>query len=180
MLGREIFVALCAKQIFVSKATRTDIRAVMDHSHLTFVVVFLAVLAETIIFVQAMVADLNTLSVTIDNVPSLGAIVLTFLTEFATVVIAFVTEKFGRKFASARNAQFVCSDIENLEVVLMVLANQNFGVEVGVNPITITAKAVTAGDMNTMFIAAIFFGLPEIGNLLQFGEFALNQIAIKF
>ena len=51
---------------------------------------------------------------------------------------------------------------------------------VGMKPVDITAKAVAANDLNAMFVVAIFFGLPKIGNLLKLGEFALNQIAIKF
>ena len=136
-------------------------------------------LAEAIILVQAMVADLDTFAVTINDFPSLGAVVFTFLAELAAIVIAIVTEKFVRKFASAGNAKSVSPDIENLIVVLMVSANGNFSVEVGVTPVRISAKAVTAGDMNTMFITAIFFSLPEIRNIFKLGEFALNQIAIK-
>ena len=47
-------------------------------------------------------------------------------------------------------------------------------------PVGITSKTVTASDVNVMFIPAIFFSKPEIGNALKFGKFSLNQIAIKF
>ena len=178
-IGEEIFVALIAQQVLVGKTAGTNIGAVVNQGHLTFVVVFLAMFAEAIILVQAMVADLDTFAVTINDFPSLGAVVFTLLTQFAAIVIAIVTEKFVRKFASAGNAKSVSPDIENLVVMLMVSANGNFSVEVWMNPITITAKAITAGDMNTMFITAIFFSLPEIRNTFKLGEFALNQIAIK-
>ena len=151
----------------------------MDNSHLAFVVVFLAMLAEAVIFVETTFVHVDTLAVSINDFPGFGTIIFTFLAELATIVIAILTEKFRRNFVGAGNAQPVGADIENLVVVLMVLANRNFGVEVGVTPVRISAKAVTAGDMNTMFITAIFFSLPEIGHAFKLGKFTLNQIAIK-
>ena len=127
-----------------------------------------------------MVTDLNKLPMSVNNVPSFRSIIFALLTEFATIVIAIVTEKFGREFASARNAKSVSANIENLEVVLMVSANRNFGVEVWVRPVCVSAKAVTARDMNGIFITTIFFSLPEVRNALKLGNFPLNQIAIKF
>lgn len=62
----------------------------------------------------------------------------------------------------------------------MVSADRNFSVEVRMYPITISAKAVTAGNMNAMFVTAVFFGHPEVRNALKFGNLPLNQIAIKF
>ena len=131
-VSEEIFVALVAQQIFISKATGANIRAVMDHSHLAFVEILLAVFTKAIIFVQTTFADVNALAVPIDNVPCFRAIILTLVTEFATVVIAIVTEKPVREFARAGNTKSVCTDIENLVVVLMVVANGNFSVEIGV------------------------------------------------
>ena len=178
-ISEEIFVALCAKQIFLLKATRANVGAVVNKSHLASVVIFLTMLAEAEIFVQAVVADLNTLAVAINDFPCFRAIVLALLTEFATVMLAILAEKFRRNFAGAGNAQPVGAYIENLEVVLMVVANGNFGVEVWVRPVRITAKAVTASDVNAMFVTAIFFRLPEIGHAFELSKFALNQIAIK-
>lgn len=179
-VSEEIFVALVAQQIFISKATGANIRAVMDHSHLAFVEILLAVFTKAIIFVQTTFADVNALAVPIDNVPCFRAIILTLVTEFATVVIAIVTEKPVREFARAGNTKSVCTDIENLVVVLMVSANGNFSVEIGVRPITVSTETVAASDVNAIFVAAIFFSFPEIGHTLKFGNFALNQIAIKF
>ena len=179
-VSEEIFVALVAQQIFISKATGANIRAVMDHSHLAFVEMLLAVFTKAIIFVQTTFADVNALAVPIDNVPCFRAIILTLVTEFATVVIAIVTEKPVREFARAGNTKSVCTDIENLVVVLMVSANGNFSVEIEVRPITVSTETVAASDVNAIFVAAIFFSFPEIGHTLKFGNFALNQIAIKF
>ena len=81
---------------------------------------------------------------------------------------------------SAGNTQSVCSDLENLVVLLMVSANRNFSVEVRVSPVRITAETIAASNMDAMFIAAVFFGLPEVRNALKLGNFTLNQIAIKF
>ena len=126
-------------------------------------------LAEAVIFVETTFADVNALAVAINDFPSFGAVVFAFLTEFSIIVVAVVAKKFVRKFAGARNAKSVSPNIENLEVMSVVLANGNFGVEVWMNPVTITSKAVTASDMNAMFVTAIFFGLPEVRNALKFG-----------
>ncbi len=179
-IGEEIFVALVAKQILLVKAVRANVRAVVNKSHLDSVVIFLTMLAEAVIFVETTFADMNTLAVSIENVPSFGAIVLALLTEFAIIVVAVVAKKFVRKFAGARNAKSVSPNIESLEVVLMVLTNGNFSLEVWMNPVRISAEAVPASDTNVMFVAAIFFGFPEIGYAFKLGNFALNQIAIKF
>ena len=179
-VGKEVFVAVVAKQVIVRKTTGANIGTVMDHSHLAFIMVFLAVLTEAVIFVQTAFADVNMLAVAIDNFPCFGAIIFAIMAELATIVIAILTEKFRRNFVGTRNAKTICSNIENFKVMGVVLANGNFCVEVWMNPVTITSKAVTARDMNGMFIPTIFFGLPEVRNALKFGKFTLNQIAIKF
>ena len=179
-ISKEIFIALIAEQVFIGKATGANIGAVMNHSHLAFVVVFFAMFAKTVVFVKAMVADLNAFTVAVENFPSFRRIIFAFLTEFAIIVVAVVAKKFVRKFAGARNAKSVSPNIENLEVVGTVLPNGNFGVEFGMKPVDITAKAVAAPDLDSVFVTAIFFGLPEIGNLFQLGNFTLNKVAIKF
>ena len=140
----------------------------------------MAVIAEAIIFVETTFTHVDTLAVTVENFPSFRSIILALLTEFAVVVVAIVTEKLVRKFTGAGNTKSVGADIENLEVVLMVSANRNFGVEVGVAPVAITAKATAASDVNAMVVTAIFFGLPEIRNALKRGKFTLNQIPVEF
>jgi len=179
-IGKEIFVALCAKQVLVSKATRTDIGAVVDKSHPASVKIFLAMFTKAIILIQAVVADVDTLAMTINNLPSFRSIIFAFLAELATVVIAILAEKLRRKFVGAGNTQSVCSDIENLVVMLMVSANGNFSVEVWMNPVRISAEAVPASDTNVMFVAAIFFSLPEIWNSFKLRKFTLNKVTIKF
>ena len=168
VIDREIFIALRAKQIFVVKATGTNVGAVVNNGHFAFVEVLLAMLAKAIVLVEAVVADVDAFAVAIDNLPSFGAKILALLTEFG-LVVAVVAEKFGRKFADAGNANSIGADLEDLEVVGMV----------GVRPVRIAAEAVPARDTNVMLVAAVFFGLPEIGNALKRGEFALNQIAIE-
>lgn len=168
-IGEKIFIALCAKQIFLLKATGANVRAVVDKGYPASVVIFLTMLAEAVIFVETTFANVNALAVTIDNFPSFGAIIFAIMAELATIVIAILTEKFRRNFIGTRNAKSVSPNIENLEVVGTVLANGNFGVEVRVRPVCITTKTVTARDMNGMFIATIFFGLPEVRNAFKFG-----------
>ena len=179
-IGEKIFVALCAKQIFVSETTRTDIRTVIDKSHPASVEVFLTMLAEAVIFVETTFAHVDTLAVAINDFPSFGTIIFAFLAELATVVIAILAEKFRRNFVGAGNAQPVCSDIENFKVMGVVLPDRNFSVKVRVNPIAIATKATTASDVNVMFVATVFFRLPEVRDAFEFGKFTLNQIAIKF
>ena len=65
----------------------------MNHSHLAFIMVFLAVLTEAVIFVKAMVADLNAFAVTVENFPSFRSIIFALLTEFAVVVVAVLAEE---------------------------------------------------------------------------------------
>ena len=96
------------------------------------------------------------------------------MTKFATIVIAVLTKKFGGQFARAGYAKSICPDIENFKVMCVVLPDRNFGIKVRVNPIAITAKTTTASDVNVMFVAAIFFRLPQIWNALKLGKFALN------
>ena len=179
VLGREIFVAFRAKQVFVVKTTRANVRTVVNNGHLSFIEVLFTMLAEAIVLVQAVFADVNALAVAINDFPSFGAKILALLTEFGTVIAVVAEKPFG-KFAGAGNTQSVCSDLENLIVVLMVSANGNFSLEVGMMPISITAEAVPASDTNVMFVAAIFFGLPEIWNSFKLRKFTLNQITIKF
>ena len=47
-------------------------------------------------------------------------------------------------------------------------------------PVDVTAKAVAAHDLDSVFVAAVFFGHPEVRNALNLGNFTLNQITIKF
>ena len=179
-IGEKIFVALIAKQVFIVEAAGADVRAVVNNGHLPFVKVLFAVLAKAIVLVQAVVADLNALAVTIDNLPRLGAKVLALLAEFFFIKVAVVADKSVGKFTGAGNAKPVSPYPENLAVMSAVLTDRNFGVEFRMRPIDITAKAVDARDLNSVFVAAVFFGLPEIGNAFKLGEFALNQISIKF
>ena len=81
----------------------------MNHSDLSFVEIFFAMFAKAIVFVQAMIANMNALVMAVDNVPRLGAKIFALLTEFTAIVIAVVAKKFGGKFASARNTKSVIS-----------------------------------------------------------------------
>ena len=126
-------------------------------------------LAEAIMFVETSFANANALTVAIDNVPSFGAIIFALLTEHATVMLAILAEKFGRNFAGAGNAKPICSNIEKFKVMGVVLADRNLGIEVRMRPVRITTKATATSDMNVKFIAAIFFRLPQVRNVFEFG-----------
>ena len=168
-IGEKIFIALSAKQIFLLKATGANVRAVVDKGHPASVVIFLTMLAEAVIFVETTFAHVDTLAVAINDFPRLGAVVFTFLAELVTVMLAILTEKFRRNFVGAGNAKPICSNIENFKVMGVVLADRNFSVEVGMNPIAITTKATATSNMNIKFIAAIFFSLPQVRNVFEFG-----------
>ena len=178
--AKKIFVAFVANAVIFGKATRANIGAIVNHGHLPFVEVVFAMLTKAIVFVQAVFADENAFAVAIDDFPSFGAIVLALLTKFAFFGIAIgAVNSFGN-FVGASNAKPVSSDIKSLEVVSMVGANGNFCIEIGMVPISITAEAVALANVNVVLVAAIFFGLPEIWNAFKLGQFALNQVAIKF
>ena len=93
--------------------------------------IFVAVFAKTIVFVPTAFTNANNFAAMIKNFPSFRSIILALLTEFG-IVVAVVAKKLGRDFAGARNAKPIGSDRENLEVVGMVVANGNLGVEVRV------------------------------------------------
>ena len=61
----------------------------------------------------------------------------------------------------------------------MVFANGNLGVKLRMNPIRITAEAVTSVNVDVAFVAAVFLGEPKIGSIFEFRKFALNKVAIK-
>ena len=117
---------------------------------------------------------MNTLTVLVDDFPSFRRIIFALLTEFAVVMVAVVAKKLRIKFAGTGNANPVSANIESPEVVFMVLANGNFSVEVWMRPVRITAKTITARNVNAMFIAAIFFCLPEVRDAFKLGNFPLN------
>ena len=173
-IGEEIIVAFRANQVFLVKTTGANISIVVYHGHLASIEVLLTMLAEAIIFIETTFANVNALAVAIENFPRLRAIIFAFLTKLATIVIAFITKKFGGQFARAGNAKTISANIENFKVMGVVLPDRNFGIKVRVNPIAITAKTTTASDVNVMFVAAIFFRLPQIWNALKLGKFALN------
>ena len=62
----------------------------------------------------------------------------------------------------------------------MIFANGNLGVKFRMNPISITAEAVTGVNVDVAFVAAVFLGEPKIGSVFEFRKFALNEVAIKF
>ena len=126
-------------------------------------------LAEAIMFVETTFADVNALTVAINDFPSFGAKIFAILTELVTVMLAVITHKFGRNFAGAGNAKTICSNIEKFKVMGVVLADRNLGIEVRMRPVRITTKATATSDMNVKFIAAIFFRLPQVRNVFEFG-----------
>ena len=59
----------------------------MNHGYLAFVIVFLAMLAEAVIFVETTFAHVDTLAVPINDFPSFRSIIFALLTEFVVVVV---------------------------------------------------------------------------------------------
>lgn len=179
-ISQKIFIAFVATQIFIRKAAGANIGAVVDNGHLIFVEVLFAMFTEAVILVQAMIADMNAFAIAVNDAPSFRAIVLALLAEFVFIILAIVAIETGRNFVSTGNAKAIGACLENLKVISMVLANGNFSVKVRVRPISIPAKAITASNVNIMFVAAVFFGFPKIRDALKLGKFALNKVTIKF
>ena len=177
--AQEIIVAFVTDSEIVSKTLRTNMGTVAGNGERVFGIIFVAVLTKAKMLVEAVFTDVNNVAVRAENVPSFRAVGLALLTEIAVAVIAVVTVKSVRNFVTAGNAQAVSTNGKSLEVMGMVIANGNFGVKVAVSPVRITAEAVTTANTNVVFVVAIFFSLPKIGNIFKFGEFALNQIAIE-
>ena len=144
-----------------------------------FGIIFVAVLAEAKMLVEAMFTDVNNVAIRVENVPSFRAVGLALLTKFGVAVITVMAVESVRNFVTAGNAQAVSTNGKSLEVVRMVVANGNFGVKVAVSPVRIPAEAITTSNTNVVFVVAVFFSLPKIGNIFKFGKFALNQIAIE-
>lgn len=64
--------------------------------------------------------------------------------------------------------------------MFMVLTDRNFSIKIRVRPVSITAKAIAATNVNGMFVTAIFFSLPEVGHVFKLRKFTLNKVTIKF
>ena len=62
----------------------------------------------------------------------------------------------------------------------MIFADRDFGIKFWVRPVRIAAKTASGVNVNVAFVAAVFFSEPEIGHVFEFGNFALNKVAIKF
>ena len=179
-IGEKIFVALVAKQVFVVKAVRANVGAVVNNGHLAFIMVLLAMFAKAVVLVQAMIADMNALAVAIDDFPSFGVILVAFRAVFIFFVVAGIAVKPAGNFVAATNTQAVSPDLEDFEVVEMIFANGDFGVKIGMRPVGIAAETFAAGNVNVAFVAAIFLCEPEIWSVFKFGKFTLNEVAVKF
>lgn len=57
--------------------------------------------------------------------------------------------------------------------------NTDSSVELRIKPIFVAAEAGSGVNVYPAFIAAIFFGLPKVGHVFEFGNFALDKVAIK-
>ena len=178
--AKEIFIAFIAHGIIFVDTLRANTGTITGNSKRLPWIIFVAVFAKTIVFVQTAFTNANNFAAMIENFPRFRSIIFALLTKFAVIVIAIVAEESVGNFVTAGNTQAVSSDSKNFEVMNVVVANGNLSVKVGVRPVGITSKTVTAGDVNAVFISTVFFSLPEVGNAFKFGEFALNQIAIKF
>lgn len=139
------------RKVFIGKATGANVGTVVNDSHLSFVEILFAMLAKAIVLIQAVIAYVNALAVAINDFPSFGTIILAFLAEFGIVVA-------------------------DLEIIGMVLTDRNLCVKIGVNPVRVSAKTIAARDTNVKFVAAVFLSLPEIGNALKLGNFALSNL----
>ena len=155
-------------------------RAVAGLENLCDGVIFFAVFAKTIMAVEAVLANLNAFAVAVDDFPRFGVILVAVLAKLVFVGVAAVAIKPAGNFVAATNTQAVSPDLEDFEAVEMIFANGDFGVKVGMRPVGIAAEAVSTGNVNVAFVAAVFLGNPEIGSVFKLGKFTLNEVAVKF
>lgn len=171
--GKEL-AALVAKYEVVFKASMTNVRAVTSESEFASRMILLTMIAVTVITFQAISANLNEVTAIINDLPSFIAGLIALLAEFAFIGVTIRAVKSFGSFAAARNAQAVSADIKGLEVVKMVMANGNLCIEVRMRPVSVPAKTVAGANVDIVVVAAISLGQPEIGNVFEFGKFALN------
>ena len=176
----KIFVANVAKHEVIFDAMGTNVRAVAGLENLCDGVIFFAVFAKTIMAVEAVLANLNAFAVAVDDFPRFGVILVAVLAKLVFVGVAAVAIKPAGNFVAATNTQAVSPDLEDFEAVEMIFANGDFGVKVGMRPVGIAAEAVSTGNVNVAFVAAVFLGNSEIGNVFKLGKFTLNEVAVKF
>ena len=176
----KIFFANVAKHEVVFETTGTSERAVARFDNLVAGVILFAMFAKTIMIVAAVLANLNAFAVAVDDFPRFGIILVAVLAVLIFVRIARIAVQPAGNFVATANAQAVSADIKDFEIVEMVFANGDFSVEVGMRPVGIAAETFAAGNVNVAFVATIFFGEPEIGGVFKFGQFALNEVAVKF
>ena len=173
------FVALVAKHKVVFEATGASERAIARFDNLVAGVIFFAVFAKAIVIVEAVFADVNALAVAVDDFPCFGIILVAFRAVFIFVRVARIAIKPAGNFFAARDAQPISSDLKDFVVIEVVFTDRDFGVEFWMWPVGIAAEAVACVNANIAFVAAIFFGEPEIGHVFKFGNFTLNKVTIK-
>ena len=167
-------IAIVAKRVIIFQTTLANAIAVADSSKFALRMILLAVLAVTVITFQAITANLNEVTAIINDLPSFIAGLSALLAEFTFIGVEVVAVKPCGSFAAARNVQAVSADLKGLEVVKMVMANGNLCIEVRMHPVGIAAKTVAGANVDIVVVAAISLGQPEIGNVFEFGKFALN------
>ena len=125
-VGVEIFVAKVAKQVIAFKAMLADEVAVAGLDDLLDGAILFAMFAKAVMIVEAVLADVNALAVTVDDFLRFGTGVVAVLTVFVFFRVATVAIKPAGNFVAATNAQPVSPDIEDFEVVEMIFANRVF------------------------------------------------------
>ena len=176
----KILVAHVAEHVIAFNAMLADEGTVAGLDDLVNGAVFFAVFTKAVVIVEAMLADANTFAVAVDDFPRLRAAVFAFLAELVFFRVATVAVKSAGNLFAATDAQAVSPDAEGFEIVEMVFANGDFGVEVGVVPVGVTAEAFTLANVDVTLIVAVFLGNPEIGSVFEFGQFTLDKVAVKF
>ena len=153
----KIFVAKVAKHEVIFDAMGTNVRAVAGLENLCDGAIFFAMFAKAVVMIEAVLANMNSFAVTVNDFPRFGTGVVAFLAVLVFVGVTAVAVQSAGNFVAATNAQAVSSDIKDFVVIVMIFANGDFGVEIGVRPVGIPAEAVAAGNVNVAFVATIFF-----------------------
>ena len=86
-------------------------------------IIFLAMTAVAVSFIQARLADVNPLSILIKNASDIFTIATAIVASLASFGVAVLTVKIRRNLRATANTQAISTDIKCLEVVYVILVN---------------------------------------------------------
>ena len=177
-VDKVVVAAAGADCVIVFEAGGTDAHGFTNKSNVVNVVILAAVIALSIAVLQAGVADVDKLAVTVVNLGVFATMISATITDFVFGIASVAVESFFNFFA-ALDAKSVSADVERAIVVFVILPDRNFGAVSEFEPICVAAEAITPVDINLELVAPVVARNSEIWSVFEVGNFALNQIAIE-